>query len=75
MSRSANKSSSDANSNQNVIKSKSSNNNNSFKNEVTIESNMEPLKKCNLLLTMEELTSPDYDAWIVAIPGMVMLID
>ncbi len=54
-----------------VKKSKSSKNNGTFKSEVEIENDMSLLKKCPTLLTVEELTSSDYDAWIVSTPDRV----
>lgn len=74
MSSSENESSSDEGRQQNGSKSKSSNDN-CFKNEVEIKNDMKSLRKCPSLLTVEELTSPDYEAWIFATPGRVIQID
>ena len=69
MDSSENESSSDVSSHENVIKSKSSNDN-SFKNEVD-KCDLESLKKCPSLLTVEELISSHCEAWIVATPSRV----
>ncbi len=72
MSDSENESAGGKGSHQKVKKSKSSNNNSTFKSEVDeVEKDMSLLKKCPTLLTAEELTSSEYEAWMISTPNQV----
>ncbi|EFX88354.1 hypothetical protein DAPPUDRAFT_311457 [Daphnia pulex] len=67
MSDSENESAGGKGSHQKVKKSKS---NSTFKSEVgEVENDMSLLKKCPTLLTAEELTSSEYEAWMISTPN------
>lgn len=73
MSDSENESAGGKGSHQKVKKSKS---NSTFKSEVgEVENDMSLLKKCPTLLTAEELTSSEYEAWMISTPNRVQQLD
>ena len=52
----------------------SSFNGNEFINEIEMNLEFQPLKKCQPLLTVEELESSDNEVWMITLPSSVFLI-